>query len=116
MYPTLSDKDLILIKKYKISVNRNDIVVIKKNDKIIIKRVLGVPGDKLLIKEGYLYINNKKYDNAFIEYSGLLKKELILGIDEYFVLGDNKNQSIDSRYEEIGIIYKNEFIGTKIRK
>lgn len=111
MYPTLLNKTLILIRKYHISIEKNDIAVIQKNNKIIIKRVIGIPGDKLQIKEGYLYVNEKKYDDYYIKYSGILEKEITLGIDEYFMLGDNRNQSIDSR---IGIIYKNEFVGIKI--
>lgn len=114
MYPTLSNKNLILIKKHNFTIHKTDIAVIRKENKIIIKRIVGLPGDKLQIKDGYLYLNEKKYDDYYMEYSGILEKEITLGIDEYFVLGDNRNQSIDSRYEEIGIIYKNEFVGIKI--
>lgn len=114
MQPTLHNRTLILIKKHKFQIHSGNIAVIKKNNKIIIKRVVGIPGDKLQIKEGYLYVNGKKYDNYYIVYSGILENEIELNHNEYFVLGDNKNQSIDSRYEEIGIIYKNEFIGIKM--
>lgn len=116
MQPTLYDKSLILIKKHKFQIHNGDIAVIQKNNNVIIKRVIGIPGDKLQIKEGYLYVNEKKHDDYYIEYPGILDTELVLKSNEYFVLGDNRNQSIDSRYEEMGIIYKNEFIGIKIKK
>lgn len=116
MEPTLYDKNLIIIKKYKTEIKRDDIAVIKKDKKIIIKRVVGIPGDKLQIKEGYLYVNEQKYDDYYMEYEGGLQKEICLNENEYFVIGDNRNYSIDSRYEEIGIIYKNEFVGINIRK
>jgi len=111
MYPTYKDKDIVLENKFNKNYINGDIVVIKKDNLKIIKRIVGCPLDKLNIKDGYLYVNDVKYDELFIEEVGTLKENIVLKKDEYFVLGDNRNQSIDSRYEEIGIIKKKEIVG-----
>lgn len=111
MYPTYEDKDIVIEDKITRNYTRGDIVVIKKNNLKIIKRIVGCPFDNLSIKDGYLYVNNIKYDDLLIEEIGILKDNITLKKDEYFVLGDNRNESIDSRYEEIGIIKKKEIIG-----
>ena len=112
MYPTYKNDDIVFInKKYK-SIERDDIVLAKKNNIVMIKRVIGIENDKILIKDGILYVNDEVYEKyKNIEYDGIVNEELILGPNEYFVLGDNINKSIDSRYKEIGIIKKSQIIG-----
>lgn len=110
MEPTLKNKDMVLIKKYNLNLKYNDIIVVKKNNKVIIKRLVGFPGDTLKI-ENYLYVNGKKNDDFYTENKGTVTNEIILNTDEYFVIGDNRQNSIDSRFEEIGTITKNEIIG-----
>lgn len=110
MYPTLQEGNIIFIKKFNLDLKRNDIVVIKKNNKIIIKRLVGLPNDSIKIDK-YLYINGKIDEEWYIENNGDISEELLLKDNEYFVLGDNIQNSIDSRFNEIGIIYKNEIIG-----
>ena len=111
MEPTLHDKEMILIKKYNLDINYNDIVIVKKNNKIIIKRVVGIPNDTIEINH-YLYRNGQKIDDYYINDDK--KINVTLKEDEYFILGDNRNESIDSRSEEIGIINKNNIIGKKM--
>ena len=76
---------------------------------------MGVPGDKITIKSGRLYVNGEKYDDVAdteaITYKGIVESELTLGNDEYFVLGDNRNNSEDSRYPSIGVISKEQIKG-----
>lgn len=120
MSPTLENSDRLLIDKivYKASeLNRFDIVVFNYHDaSLYIKRIIGVPGDKVIIKDGMVYINGELLsDDPMIQdimyYSGIAENEVILGEDEYFVLGDNRNNSYDSRYDQVGIVNKNKIIG-----
>lgn len=81
-----------------------------------IKRVIGLPGEKIRIdNEGNIYINGEileeHYGKAVIIEPGRAEKEITLGEDEYFVLGDNRNNSTDSRDPFVGNIKKSEFIG-----
>lgn len=111
MSPTLKDKQIVFEIKIVNKINYNDIVVIKKGNLKIIKRVVGKPKDKLIMKDNYLYVNDKKYNDIFINDAGNLKNSLILNDNEYFVLGDNINNSIDSRDNKIGVIKINEIKG-----
>lgn len=114
MLPTLKNGDIVCIKKYKLDLNHNDIIVIRKNNKIIIKRLIGMPNDSIKI-DNYVYVNGKKIDDLYIENVGNINNEVHLKSNEYFVLGDNRENSIDSRFDEVGIILENEIIGEIIK-
>ena len=77
--------------------------------------MIGVPGDTVQIKNGRIYVNGteftEKVDVASIEDAGLAADAVTLGDDEYFVLGDNRNNSEDSRYANIGNIKREYIIG-----
>lgn len=115
MLPTLKSGEIVCIQKFNINLEHNDIIVIRKNGKIIIKRLIGVPNDTIKI-DNYVYVNGEKNDNLYIKNCGNINDEIYLKENEYFVLGDNRQNSIDSRFDEIGIIYKNEIIGKVILK
>ena len=115
MSPTYKDKSIVLESKIITNIKRDDVVVIKKNNLKIVKRIIGIPNDKMIVKDGYIYVNEIKYSNLYINDPGILINEVILGKDEYFVLGDNIDNSIDSRFSEIGIIKKEEIKGKIIR-
>ena len=80
-----------------------------------VNRIVAVPGDTVQIKSGRLYVNgtatNLKQTGLSIKDAGRAETEITLGDDEYFVLGDNVNNSEDSRYESIGNVTRKEMIG-----
>ncbi len=123
MNPSLHGNDIVIINKiaYKIGdPERFDLVVFPyKYDKSTkyIKRIIGLPGETVEIKDSKIYINDELLD----EYYGILDKDedvkysnygpVKLGEEDYFVLGDNRNHSDDSRSSDVGSIKREEIIG-----
>lgn len=113
MEPTYHDGDLLIINKLATEFHRMDVVVVRKNGISLIKRVVGLPGETIEIKENKVFIDNKEIDDVVsgcIE-PGIASTAILLGEDEYFVLGDNRENSTDSRSEDVGIIYQKEIVG-----
>ena len=112
MEPSYSSGQPVLIRKFGLPdcLGHGDVVVIHREDlgRDIIKRIVAVPGDTVRITDGVLYINDIPEENAAqlpaMEDAGNAASPILLGDGEYFVLGDNRNHSIDSRSDEIGII------------
>ena len=117
MYPTISDGDWLVSCKIIGTVERFDIVTISTpSNGSIIKRVIGLPGETVQITDGFVYVNGQKLDDVVscgTDREGIAVEPIILGEGEYFVLGDNRDNSMDSR--EIGAI-RYEWISAKIIK
>lgn len=81
---------------------------------VLVKRIAAGPGDKVEIREGVLYRNGEPQLTQLDPMTdpGLAAQSILLGEGQYFVLGDNRNHSIDSRFEEIGVVGESQIIGT----
>ena len=83
-----------------------------------IKRIIGLPGETVQIKGSTIYIDGKplkeNYGKDPIDYAGIAEKPIKLGDDEYFVLGDNREISRDSRYEEVGKVKRKNIEGRAV--
>ena len=122
MTPVLKNNQEILINRfiYLLTDPRpNDIIVFLPNGNekshYYVKRVIVTPGDTVQIQEGTVFVNGEPFEEA-VETDAILDAELageeiLLGEDEYFVLGDNRNNSEDSRYANIGNVKKQHIIG-----
>lgn len=120
MQPTLSDGDNLIVDKLSYRFrdpDRFDIIVFPQGDgRYFIKRIIGLPGESVRIDEdGSIYIDGEKlsesYGKEVIQNPGLAKDGIELGADEYFVLGDNRNDSMDSRMAEVGRIAGDRIMG-----
>lgn len=121
MENTLSDGDNLIVDKitYRFSdPQRFDIIVFpfRYEDHVYyIKRIIGLPGETVQITDGDIYIDGEilqeSYGREVIKDSGLASEPIVLGEDEYFVLGDNRNDSTDSRDPSVGVIHRDEIIG-----
>lgn len=112
MVPTLNGGELMILKKFDKTYERFDIVVVNKSveGNNLIKRVIGLPGEKIRYKNGNLYINDEIIEDIYAYGDTNNFQEIILGKDEYFLMGDNRSVSLDSRI--LGAIKKDEIEGT----
>ena len=111
MDPTLNDKDIMLLDEisYRFSdIERFDIVVVKEEDEYLIKRVIGLPGETVEYKNDKLYIDGKYVKEDF-KHKETFDVSTTLGKDEYFIMGDNRTNSTDSRV--FGPISRDKIMG-----
>ncbi len=123
MINALQDGDNLIVDKISYRFRdpeRYDIIVFpyKYREKTYyIKRIIGLPGETVLIRDGTVYINGEPLDEDYgvepiaIGNEGTAREELTLGDDEYFVLGDNRNHSADSRDPNVGLIKRGDIVG-----
>ncbi len=113
MIPTLDDGNIMLLDiiSFKLKgADRFDIVVINQGKELIIKRVIGLPGDSIEYKDSQLYVNGKEVEDPFVTSYGFTQ-DLSVKVpkDHYYVLGDNRHNSNDSR--TYGPFHKSQIIG-----
>lgn len=126
METTLSHGDNLIVDKISYRFNepeRFDVIVFPfqyQEDTYYIKRIIGMPGETVRIdEEGTIYIGDENgehvleefYGMETIQFPGRAYETVVLGEDEYFVLGDNRNNSTDSRMQEVGNIHRSDIIG-----
>ena len=122
MEPTLNAGDVVLVNaiSYHIfDVKRFDLVqftIEEPEEKVQVKRIIGLPGETVQILEGKIYINGAELEHSKdmaddISISGLAEQEIQLGKNEYFLLGDNNNSSEDSRFANIGNVNRKQIQG-----
>lgn len=122
MEPTLSDGDNLIVDKISYRLHdpeRFDIIIFPyqyEENTYYIKRIIGLPGETVYINDaGEIYINGtllkENYGLETIQNPGLASEPITLGDDEYFVMGDNRNNSTDSRFASVGAIKRQDIIG-----
>ncbi|MBQ3308144.1 MAG: signal peptidase I [Bacilli bacterium] len=112
MNPTLEDGEIMILDiiSYRLKgLKRFDIVVINQGKELIIKRVIGLPGERIKYKDGELYINDTKVKDPYTGSNFTEDFELTIPKDEYYVLGDNRGNSLDSRV--FGTFTKKQVLG-----
>lgn len=125
MESTLHNKENLLVEKVSYRFkdpDRFDVIVFypygRESDDYYIKRVIGLPGETVQIKGDTIYINGEEikenYGKDPMVYAGIAEEPLKLADDEFFVLGDNREVSEDSRYEEVGPVKRENIEGKAI--
>ncbi|WPS85388.1 signal peptidase I (plasmid) [Brevibacillus halotolerans] len=118
MFPTLDDQDYLILNRFSYKIGepqRKDIVVFRSHlagNRILIKRVIATEGEKIVIKDGKVYVNDRLLNESYVkgnattgDFEGIVPK------NKLFVMGDNRGNSIDSRRTEVGFVSKDEIIG-----
>ena len=115
MTPTLSNGTVVVCKRTT-KLDRGDIVAFYYNNKVLLKRVIGLPGDYIDIKsDGTVLVNNEEIDEPYIDKKALGENDLEYPYqvpeDRFFVMGDHRSTSVDSRSKSIGCISEESVLG-----
>ena len=121
MEPTLHEGQMLVISKINYLTgdpHRGEIIVLKDEteNKLLIKRVIGLPGEKIQLKDGKVYINGKELqpDYTASPTYAYTQEEWTLPEGKYFALGDNREHSRDSRDESVGMVDRDNIIGRAV--
>ena len=119
MTPELNGGDVVLMDRLTYDFEepkRFDVVVFEREDhKSNVKRIIGLPGETVQIQSGYIYINGQYLDidrdlNQ-VSLAGMAQNPIVLAEDEYFLLGDNRDSSEDSRFANVGNVKEEQILG-----
>lgn len=121
METTLYDRDNLIVDKISYRFRepkRYEIIVFPyqyKENTFYIKRIVGLPGETVQVIDGLIYIDgvslDENYGNEPMQQAGIAESQILLGEDEYFVLGDNRNHSQDSRDPGVGVLHREDILG-----
>lgn len=122
MNPTLQDGDNLIVDKISYRFRdpeRYDIIVFPfkhEENTFYIKRIIGLPGETIQVVDGYVYIDGELlesdiYGAEVMRKADIAAEPIALGEDEYFVLGDNRNHSSDSRDPSVGVLTREDLLG-----
>lgn len=131
MTPNLEEGNIVAVNKFYhnlFDMKRNQIVIVKKESKTYVKRIIGLPGERISFKNNVLYVNDQGYKENFLGdvttddflFEDICNKmdcpNSVIPEDYYLVLGDNRNDSMDSRNKKFGLVHKSEIQGMVIFK
>ncbi len=118
-WPAYHSGQFLILDRHTGEYTYGDVVAVEKEgiEGYLVKRIVALPGDRVCIREGLFYVNGEAAGGYLqdIAYAGIAARELLLGEDQFFVLGDNLAESRDSRYPDIGAVDRNEIRGKVIR-
>ncbi|MBS4174333.1 signal peptidase I [Bacillus sp. FJAT-49736] len=114
MNPTLHDKGFMLVNKLFYTPERGDIVIVQDPDGFdIVKRIIGMPNDRISINKGIVYVNGKALQESYTKGTSMDMGEITVGDHSYFIMGDNRTpgESLDSRDPRLGPVTSDQIIG-----
>lgn len=115
MEPTLNDEEIVVLFKTS-HLKRGQLCCFSYQNKLLIKRVIGIPGDSITIdREGYVYVNGVQLDEPYILDRALGECDITFPVNvkdnHYFILGDHRSTSIDSRSSVVGLVSGEQIVG-----
>lgn len=115
MEPTLNDEEIVVLIKTP-NLKRGQLCCFSYQNKLLIKRIIGVPGDTILINEkGFVYVNDELLDEPYILDRALGECDIDFPFhvteNHYFILGDHRSTSIDSRSSVVGLVSSEQIVG-----
>ena len=123
MYPTLVERDYLIVNRiaYKVGEPKYKDIIVFKTDlteengkkKDLVKRVIGVPGDHVKIQDSKVYVNDKLLDETSYIHNNRTDGDIDIVVPEgkLFAMGDNREKSLDSRYDEVGLVDEHTILG-----
>lgn len=116
MQQTLQNEDVVVCSNLYKRIKKGEIIAFYNNDKVLIKRVVGLPGDTIEIdNDGVLYVNGERQSETYVMTLSLDPCDITFPVevpaDSYFVLGDRRTTSMDSRSESVGTVSEDKIVG-----